>query len=234
MSSTTSESPTATLPTLPSLPSQAENLIKLDIPALVGLAPAQVRALAATNQPEKPASAPRRDYNARPPLLVLPGAPIASLAPLMLREGKPGFVVADMTDVEEFTPIDGVDQPAGPYLLNGVDRGDHLRNASPEEVQGHFSAEARTPLTLTEGIYWVLAQPEALAPNYCFMTIASRRPKARGGLDARTPALWISGGTGRDGKQRRGAAKVGWCWARNRHTWLGFGSAASRTPIHAN
>jgi hypothetical protein len=59
------------------------------------------------------------------------------------------------------------------------------------------------------------------------MTIGSRKPKARG-LDARTPALWISGGTGRDGKERRGAPKVGWCWANNRHTWLGFASASGR------
>ncbi|MCT1997492.1 DUF5701 family protein [Brachybacterium muris] len=30
-------------------------------------------------------------------------------------------------------------------------------------------------------------------------------------------------------KERKGAPKVGWCWANNRHTWLGFGSAASRS-----
>lgn len=30
---------------------------------------------------------------------------------------------------------------------------------------------------------------------------------------------------GRDGSANRGAPKVGWCWARNRHTWLGFASA---------
>ena len=30
--------------------------------------------------------------------------------------------------------------------------------------------------------------------------------------------------TGRDGSERRGAPKVGWCWAGNRHTWLGFAS----------
>ncbi|WP_369693045.1 DUF5701 family protein, partial [Dietzia timorensis] len=38
----------------------------------------------------------------------------------------------------------------------------------------------------------------------------------------------ISGGTGRDGAERKGAPKVGWCWAGNRHTWLGFASAAGR------
>lgn len=67
-----------------------------------------------------------------------------------------------------------------------------------------------------------------LEPNACFMCLGFRKPKARGGYDARTPALWISGGTGRDGKERKGAPKVGWCWWRNRHTWLGFASAKRR------
>jgi len=49
-------------------------------------------------------------------------------------------------------------------------------------------------------------------------------------LDSRTPAIWISNGTGRDGAANRGAPKVGWCWAGNRHTWLGFASAADRHP----
>ncbi len=63
------------------------------------------------------------------------------------------------------------------------------------------------------------------------MTIGSRRRKPEGSLDARTPALWISNGTGRDGPANRNAPKVGWCWAGNRHTWLGFASAAHRSPL---
>jgi hypothetical protein len=42
------------------------------------------------------------------------------------------------------------------------------------------------------------------------------------------PAVWISNGTRRDGAARRNAPKVGWCWAGNRHTWLGFASAAAQ------
>ncbi|MDN6533090.1 MAG: DUF5701 family protein, partial [Yaniella sp.] len=34
-------------------------------------------------------------------------------------------------------------------------------------------------------------------------------------------------GTGRDGSANRGAPKVGWCWVRNRHTWLGFASTTT-------
>jgi len=216
-----SERPTASLPDLPPLNVQAERLISLGVPELAGIDAARVRKVVdgVTHPPSQA------------PLLVLPGAPVGALAPLMTRAGKPGFVVQDMTDVDEFTPIEGLDIPQQPYVLEGVDRGDELRNASPEEAMTALTEAGRTPLTLTEGIFWVLAQPEALAANHCFMTIASRRRKARGGLDARTPALWISGGTGRDGAERRGAAKVGWCWARNRHTWLGFASALERTPI---
>jgi Family of unknown function (DUF5701) len=50
-------------------------------------------------------------------------------------------------------------------------------------------------------------------------------------LDARTPAVWISNGTGRDGAANRDAPKVGWCWAGNRHRWLGFASAADRAAL---
>ena len=59
------------------------------------------------------------------------------------------------------------------------------------------------------------------------MTIGSRK-KTRAGLDTRAPAIWISGGTGRDGARRKGAPKVGWCWEGNRHTWLGIASARSQ------
>ena len=60
------------------------------------------------------------------------------------------------------------------------------------------------------------------------MTMGSRLRKPGGDYDARTPALWISGGTGRDGAERKGAPKVGWCWWANRHTWLGMASAEAR------
>lgn len=155
--------------------------------------------------------------------------PAASLAPLLRFNGKAGFVMHHMEDLAEFTPIDSVDVPDGPfYVLRDVERGDEMRGWSPEEALPDIEARGRTPLTVSEGICWLLQEPERLQPNHCFMTIGSRRRKARG-LDARTPALWISGGTGSDGKEHRDAPKVGWCWANNRHTWLGFASAAGRT-----
>jgi hypothetical protein len=154
------------------------------------------------------------------------------LAPLMQRAGKPGFVVEDMVDVDEFLPV-GIDLPDSPvYLVRSVSRGDDLQNASPEEALARFSSEGRRPLTLHEGLSWALTHPEIIEANNCFMTIGSRKAKSRtraGQIvyDARTPALWNASGTGRDGIERRGAPKLGWCWWRNRHTWLGIASAAA-------
>ncbi|GAB3762484.1 DUF5701 family protein [Microlunatus parietis] len=114
------------------------------------------------------------------------------------------------------------------YLVAGPDRGDDLLNWSPDEALPELTRRGRTPFTISEGISWLLQQPDKLEPNRCFMCIGSRLTNAGGRLDARTPAIWISGGTGRDGKDRKDAPKVGWCWAGNRHTWLGFGSTTGR------
>lgn len=210
------------LPVFPALSAQAERLIELGVHESAGLSIAGLRAFA------QAAECPASDGGAL--LAVHPDrAPASALAPLLRRDGKPGFVVSDMPDVDLFAPLDTVALPDAPlYLLMGLDRGDQMANWSPNEALPALTAKARTPLLLTEGIYWVLQQPAVLERNYCFMTVGSRLRKANGALDARTPAIWISNGTGRDGRERRNAPKVGWCWAGNRHTWLGFASAAGR------
>src|SRR4029453_12770350 len=140
--------------------------------------------------------------------------PPSRLAPLLRVNDKPGFVVTDMVDVDEFTPIPSVKLPDAPlYLLRDLDRGDAMANWSPDEALPAIIEAGRTPLTLSEGVHWLLQRPDVLARGRCFMTIGSRRRKAGGSLDARTPAVWISNGTGRDGPANRNAPKVGWCWA---------------------
>ncbi|MFE1248613.1 DUF5701 family protein [Streptomyces sp. NPDC058735] len=210
---------TTALPTLPALTAQAERLIELGVHEIAGLSAGEVRAFAAGAEGDGAL------------LAVHPGrAPASALAPLLRRDAKPGFVVVDMADVDAFAPDGGVELPGAPlYLVTGVDRGDHLSGWSPEEALPVLNRDGRTPLLLSEGIHWVLQQPQALERNRCFMTIGSRLRKADGRLDARTPAIWISNGTGRDGRDRRGAPKVGWCWWNNRHTWLGFASATGRS-----
>jgi hypothetical protein len=209
------------LPPLPAPGDQADRLIDLGVHEIAGLTAADLRAAAA-------------DVGEPGALLVVhpERAPASALAPLLERDGKPGFVVVDMTDVDQFTPVDEAKLPDTPvYAVSDPDRGDAMANWSPDEALPAITAAGRTPLTLGEGIHWLLQRPDVLDRNHCFMTIGSRKPKGDGRLDARTPAVWISNGTGRDGAERRNAPKVGWCWAGNRHTWLGCASAAERTAV---
>jgi Family of unknown function (DUF5701) len=203
---------------LPTLSEQAKRLIELDIHRIAGLPADRLR-----DVPESAGSL----------LVVHPDlVPASALAPLLRVNDKPGFVVTDMADVDEFTPIAAVKLPDAPlYLIRDLDRGDAMANRSPDEALPAITDAGRTPLTLTEGLHWLLQRPDVLARGRCFMTIASRRRKPGGSLDARTPAVWISNGTGRDGPATRGAPKVGWCWAGNRHTWLGFASASGRFTV---
>ncbi|MCX5107225.1 DUF5701 family protein [Streptomyces sp. NBC_00378] len=212
-------SSTVSASSLPPLATQAERLIELGVHELARLPADDLRTFAE--------NAGRGDGGAL--LAVHPDrAPASALAPLLRRDGKPGFIVTDMPDVDRFAPCAAEPPDAPLYLIADLDRGDHMANWSPDEALPALTKADRTPLLLTEGIHWVLQQPAALERNRCFMTIGSRLRKANGTLDARTPAIWISNGTGRDGRERRNAPKVGWCWWGNRHTWLGFASATSR------
>lgn len=207
--------------TPPSIAVQADRLISLGVHEIAGFTAGALRDAAA-------------DVGRPGALLVLhpDRAPASALAPLLEHAGRPGFVVADMTDVDDFGPVPAVVVPPGPvYAAVDLDRGDEMRNWSPDEAFPAITAAGRTPLTLAEGIHWLLQCPGVLARDHCFMTVGSRRRRTDGKLDARTPALWISNGTGRDGRERRDAPKVGWCWAGNRHTWLGFASAGHREPL---
>ncbi|QNS03809.1 DUF5701 family protein [Streptomyces xanthii] len=218
----TEETDTATVTALPPLAVQAERLIALGVHELAGIAAGELRAFAAGAADSAGGDALLAVHPDR--------VPASALAPLLRHEDKPGFVVVDMADVDDFAPGEAAGLPDAPlYVVSGVDRGDRMADWSPEEALPALAAEGRTPLVLSEGIHWVLQRPEVLERNHCFMTIGSRLRKPNGVLDARTPAIWISNGTGRDGRERRGAPKVGWCWWGNRHTWLGFGSATGRS-----
>lgn len=210
---------------LPPLDNQAERLIALGVHELTEMSAADLRAAVAAAElhPDESGEA-----------LLVTRAPATALAPLMEREGKCGFVVPDMTDLDDFAPIETAPLPEGPlYLMSRISRGDDMLNWTPNEALPRIAAEGRTPLTITEGVHLLLQRPEILERGRCFMTIGSRLVKPNGALDARTPALWISNGTGRDGRENKNAPKVGWCWAGNRHTWLGIASAQSRSPLTA-
>lgn len=196
---------------------QIARLIDLGLPTLAGLTDT---AFADLTPP-----APEADSV----LVVSPSlVPAAALAPLLRHLDRPGFVVSDLTDLADFVTIADEVIPESPlYWITDVERGDEMSNWSPDEALPAIRERGRVPLTVSEGISWLLQEPERLERGRCFMTIGSRKVKGSG-LDARTPALWISNGTGRDGAAHQHAPKVGWCWAGNRHTWLGFASAAAR------
>ena len=94
--------PTA-LQHLPALAEQAERLIELGAHEIGGVSAAQLR-----------------EQVGRPPtdrgLLVMhpDRAPASKLATLLQHGGKRGFVVADMTDADDFAPIESVELPRGP------------------------------------------------------------------------------------------------------------------------
>lgn len=206
---------------LPSLADQARHLIDLGAAPHLGISPADLA---------QSAQQFRLDDDAAHPLLVPPTGVVdyAGLMGLVVHSGKAGFVVEDLVDAAEFLPLPELALPAAPYLLTGIERGDEYQSQTPAQALADITARQRTPLTILEGILWALQSPQVIERGNCFMLIASRKPKGRGGYDSRTPALWISNGTGRDGSARRGAAKLGWCWWNNHHTWLGVAHAAGR------
>jgi hypothetical protein len=202
-----------------SIEEQSEHLIDLGVAELADLSADDLRGYA-SRLPDDPDAI----------LAIHPSVvPASRLAPLLVHDDKPGFVVSDLTDLDQFGPIVGVEVPNAPlYLLHDVQRGDEMRNWSPDEALPAITSLDRSPLTISEGVSWLLQEPTSLARNHCFMTIASRLVRGSR-VDARTPAIWLSGGTGRDGRANKSAPKIGWCWAANRHTWLGFASASHRS-----
>ena len=140
--------------------------------------------------------------------------PVAEAAARVKRRGRPvvlGHLEYD--ELADFLPIAAVTLPDAPaYVALDVDLGAASRNVRPEHALREIVAAGRSPLTLDEGIALVLQQPEAIAANWGFSMAGSRRG------DQRVPAFWIS----------QGGPKLGWCWDRNPHTWLGTASCAGR------
>jgi len=139
---------------------------------------------------------------------------VATAAAAIERRGRP-VVLGQMVpeDLETFLPIAAVEVPAAPaYVVADVDLGASSRNVRPEDALRDILEAGRSPLTLDEGIALVLQQPEVIARNWGFSMAGSRRG------DQRMPAFWIS----------EGRPKLGWCWDRNPHTWLGTASCARR------
>ncbi|KRQ26822.1 MULTISPECIES: DUF5701 family protein [Mycobacteroides] len=148
-----------------------------------------------------------------PFILIATGTSYEQTAPLMSLNGRKGFHVMDDGDVDVYRPI--VEIPDQAYLLTDVDTGSEFCDVTPEAALQTITARGRTPLTIEEGIALVLLRPDMLRKNKCFSLAASR------GKGQRVPAIWIS--------DRR--PKLGWCWDRNPHTWLGTASCGGRLAL---
>jgi hypothetical protein len=132
---------------------------------------------------------------------------------LVEREGKKGFSVMDVEEINRFQPIVGMGLPDGrAYLLLDIDTGSGTLNVTPTAALASIMQENRSPLTLEEGVSVITHFPEVLRKNNGFSLLGSRCG------DRRVTALWIS-----DKKP-----KLGWCWAGNTHTWLGSASCLAR------
>jgi len=189
--------------------------VELGIPALLGLDEPTFRATLAPLADAAPGDSPAAvvDGDAVPFVLVVPGLDVNDLAPAMRRGSKLGVSVIDRDEAPTYTTIKGVDVPPTPYLLWGIDTGSEFCNVTPETALATVTGRGRTPLTIDEGVALTIVRPDALRPNKCYSLMGSRT-----GTNQRVPAVWIS--------ERR--AKLGWCWDRNPHTWLGAASAARR------
>lgn len=141
--------------------------------------------------------------------------PVDAAMSLVERQGKSGHVAMEPVRPEDFAPILKI-PPGGVYLLAGIDRGEESLNVRPEDALKMIRKKRRSPLTIEEGIALVTHHPDFLRKNHCFSLLASRRS------DQRVPAIWI------DGAKR---PKLGWCWDRNPHTWLGSASCRRRIGV---
>ncbi len=196
---------------------QVARLLERGYPPAARLSVAE---FAATISPLRPLAeslpAEPRDGSANASFVVVVRAemvsPEAAMELTSLANGKPGFAALDPRTSGDFQPIAGLELPSGPYVATGIEAGTEYLNVTPEDALRGILARGRSPLTIEEGIAAVTQFPGLLRKNACFSLAGSRGP------DQRVPAIWIS-----DGRPR-----LGWCWDRNPHTWLGAASCSGR------
>lgn len=193
---------------------QLQNLIDLGYPELMGTTEAELRDAVgrlADRLPTGPTTVADDDHV---PFVIVPTAPLRESALMMTKDGRSASLMFGDDELAQYQPIEGVTVPeALVYLLTDIDTGTEFTNITPESALTTITGRGRTALTIAEGIALVTQRPDMLRKNRCFSLLASRR----GGQ--KVPAVWIS----------QKAPKLGWCWDRNPHTWLGSASAGARS-----
>jgi len=146
-------------------------------------------------------------------VLVLPGVPAEQLMPHTRQDTHAGYVDMRPVDPSVFTPMPEVGVPGSPYLILDVDTGRQTLGMHPLDATEWLSARQRLPLTIDEGIAALLLNPGLLRAANCYQMLASRDGSKR------IPSLWVTG---------KGDPRLGWCYERMPHTWLGSASCAAR------
>ena len=130
--------------------------------------------------------------------------------------GEAGVVNMEPVTPKDFSPIADLNIPnTDMYLLENIDTGRDTLSVRPEDALRMILKEGRSPLTIDEGVALVVQYPQVLTDKRaynCIQMPGSRRK------DQRIPSIWIS----------YGKPRLGWCWDRNKHTWLGSASCSRR------
>jgi hypothetical protein len=202
----------------PTFDQQVSRLLELDHPTKAGWSARRFReTVAALRDAARLAEAEADPESDRlPALLVVTGAwlPLETAMADVVWKGRPGRVEMPPTTPADYVVLDEVPVPQAPaYLLLDVDTGADLQNVRPEDALVALRERGRTPLTIDEGVALLVAIPSILAQRNAYSLLASRQPGSQ-----RVPAIWTS----------FKAPRLGWCWDRNPHTWLGSASASGR------
>ncbi len=202
----------------------------LGVPGLHGVTDAAfadlvrpLRAVAIERSPGRSAGAPdpaaahdpaaAGDPGRLPFVLVVPGAPAEQLMPRTRQGAHAGYVDMRPVDPSVFTPLPEAAVPGSPYLILDVDTGRQTLGMHPLDATEWLAARQRLPLTIDEGIAALLLNPGLLRAANCYQMPASRDGSKR------IPSLWVTG---------TGDPRLGWCYERMPHTWLGSASCAAR------
>lgn len=193
---------------------QLDTLLRLGYPELMGISETDLRDAVGRLAERLPNGDSAVDPDDHVPFVIVPAAPLRESALLMTKDDRPASLMIPDDELGEYAPIPGLQIPDAPvYLLTDIDTGTEFTNITPESALATITGRGRTPLTIAEGIALVTQRPDMLRKNRCFSLLASRRSGQK------VPAIWISSR----------APKLGWCWDRNPHTWLGSASAGGRS-----
>lgn len=153
------------------------------------------------------------------PLLLVIKSSLASpdtVLPKIVIKGKSGVVNMDPVSPADFSPLPELEIPSSPlYLLFGVSVGHDTLNITPADALISIRSSGRFPLTLDEGVSLLAQFPETLSDKSRFNAFQMSGSRGSG---QRIPSIWLS-------YQR---PRLGWCWDRNPHPWMGSASCSSR------